>query len=823
MRLGRGIGAIRGDFLRLFDGASAAGLGDGELLARFASRRDEAAFEALVARLGPMVLGACRRMLADPHDVEDAFQATFLVLVRKAGSIRERDLVATWLYEVAVRVARRARLDAARRSGRERRAAVAEAREEPDPCLERSEVRARIDEEIGRLPESHRRLVVLCDVEGLSREEAAARLGWTANMVRGRLERARGRLRDRLTRRGLSPSGAWLALAMPSAAPKPALVAATVRGALSFAIGRSSVAGLASSASAVALSEGVVRMMMLAKWKLAASALISAGAMVAGSGMLAARQGPGDGPPSAKAAAPVAPPDAGAVLDVDLHGFKYPAPASLLTAADPFRPRSAAELGKARVEAAKARYDTQAAFYREGRIAIHRVVDASRGLMDAERDAAGSKAARVAAAHAHHARLGEMLKKEQAELEVGRATQADVDEIKSGLLEAEFALAREIEAAEVPAAKAAEAPAANPTIDLPAKRKAREKAASPAQKSVKSADFQDMASVRVVLARRLLDSGMQLFASGEGTVESAVAASRTAMEAERDAADSAQGREAAAAAHVVRLSKMVEDLEAMAARGERTRSDVERARLAFLEAAVLRAREAEVPGAPGLSDAREKGAGLPGLPPSPDSGIVPSPAGTLPTTRPAADQEAGLLPHSLAGAVAEFNARASSPPLSWAEPPLTEDEVIAAIRYWQPNREMGVFLGGRRSIATPFGAPIEAYKAIAVTRQLPPGARFEVATSRDLGDDQLYAGWWVSLVVPVPPGTESAPAAARPPHPFPIRERLVRVVPLEEVLEQEKAGRRVHAGLILDKRLPPPERIKNLEGRIEFRDRRRSR
>ena len=248
--MGGRIGASRGDLLRLFDGASAAGLDDGELLGRFVARRDEVAFESLVARLGPMVVGVCRRMLRDPHDVDDAFQATFLVLVRRAGSIRDREVVATWLYEVAVRVARRARLDAARRADRERRGAVAEAREAGgDAGADRSEVRAQIDEEIGRLPESHRRLVVLCDVEGLSREEAAARLGWTANMVRGRLERARGRLRDRLTRRGLAPSGAWLALATPGLPPRPALVAATVR----CAMGRSTVAGLA-SASAVSLS-----------------------------------------------------------------------------------------------------------------------------------------------------------------------------------------------------------------------------------------------------------------------------------------------------------------------------------------------------------------------------------------------------------------------------------------------------------------------------------------------------------------------------------------------------------------------------------------
>ncbi len=267
-------GATRADLLRLFEGTSAAALTDGELLGRFVGRGDAAAFEALVDRLGPLVLGVCRRMLADPHDVDDAFQATFLVLVRRAGSIRDRELVATWLYEVAVRVARRARLDASRRAGRERRAAVGEIQVD-EARTERSELRAQIDEEIGRLPEHHRRPVVLCDVEGLSREEAAARLGWSVNMVRGRLDRARGHLRDRLARRGLAPSGTGMALAAPIP-PRAALVAATARA----AVGPSARAGLA-SASALSLSRGVIRMLILSRWKLVGSAVLSAGAVAA--------------------------------------------------------------------------------------------------------------------------------------------------------------------------------------------------------------------------------------------------------------------------------------------------------------------------------------------------------------------------------------------------------------------------------------------------------------------------------------------------------------------------------------------------------------
>src|SRR4051794_38891206 len=113
-------GAVLRQIRRLFDGGSVAGMTEGQLLERFVSRRDEAAFEALVARHGPMVLGVCRRVLSDPNDVEDAFQATFLVLVKKAGTLRRRDLLGNWLYGVAFRVATRSRADAARRFLRER-------------------------------------------------------------------------------------------------------------------------------------------------------------------------------------------------------------------------------------------------------------------------------------------------------------------------------------------------------------------------------------------------------------------------------------------------------------------------------------------------------------------------------------------------------------------------------------------------------------------------------------------------------------------------------------------------------------------------------
>ena len=433
-------GAVRGDLVRIFDGDSVVGLGDGELLGRFADRGDEGAFEALVGRLGPMVLGVCRRMLADSHDVDDAFQATFLVLVKKAGSIRDRELVGPWLHGVATRTARRARASSALRAARERVAVVPEARED-DAGLESQwpELRALIDEEIGRLPEHHRRPVVLCDVEGLSREEAAERLGWTLNMVRGRLERARDRLRGRLARRGLAPSGAWMVLMGAPPTPSPALLAATSRAALGFAAGRLGT-GLA-SASAVALSRGVLRMMMLSKLKFGLAVAVSSGIVAAGSGMIAA-QGPGNA---------VATP-----------------PAKVVDKADFTRPGAGdvAALGLSRVEMAQKRLDAQIASYKQGRITIDRVLDASKTLMDAKLDVATTPAERKAAILAHLDQIKEIrVPARSAELEIGRATTAGTSsEAQTRRLDIEFRLAKEDAAAMTPVVPSTDARPADPTV-----------------------------------------------------------------------------------------------------------------------------------------------------------------------------------------------------------------------------------------------------------------------------------------------------------------------------------------------------------------------
>ncbi len=267
-------GAVVRGIEQIFNGESLTGLSEGQLLRRFAAG-DEGAFEALVTRHGSMVLGVCRRVLRDRRDVDDAFQATFLVLLRKAGALRDGERLGPWLHGVAFRVAARVRARAIRRPGEERKGARREAVEsEPDSELERSELRGLLDAEINRLPETYRRAVVLCYLEGQSHEEAARRLRCTAGSVRGRLDRARQKLRDRLTRRGIAPLAGLTALAAGGEAasasvvvPSP-LVAGTVA-TLTRAATASAVSATGSTA-ALELAEGVFRAMFVAKLKLAA-------------------------------------------------------------------------------------------------------------------------------------------------------------------------------------------------------------------------------------------------------------------------------------------------------------------------------------------------------------------------------------------------------------------------------------------------------------------------------------------------------------------------------------------------------------------------
>jgi RNA polymerase sigma factor (sigma-70 family) len=294
-----------------------AELSDGQLLELFLAHRDEAAFEVLVRRHGPMVLGVCQRVLRNVHDVDDAFQATFLVLVRKAHSIVPRENVANWLFGVAYRTAVKARMLMGIRADRQRQLQAA-----PPPGPEEKvwlDLLPLLDQELAGLPERYRAPIVLCDLEGKTRKEAARQLGWPEGTVAGRLARGRALLARRLQRRAVAVSGGSLAVFLAQQAAAGAvqspLVTATVRAAL--AITGSAVGQI--SANVAALTQGVLQTMLISKLKLALAVVVAAGLLMLGAALLAyhapagARATP-DRPPPSKAQTPDQPGPGGAAL-----------------------------------------------------------------------------------------------------------------------------------------------------------------------------------------------------------------------------------------------------------------------------------------------------------------------------------------------------------------------------------------------------------------------------------------------------------------------------------------------------------------------------
>jgi RNA polymerase sigma factor (sigma-70 family) len=264
----------------LFASGTTTGLTDSELLERYTAKRAESAeaasaaemaFAALVDRHGAMVWGVCHRMLGDAHEAEDAFQATFLVLVRKAGSVRVDGSLGRWLYGVAHRVARRARFAAERRGSGIGRG-PANSSDDPAREVETRDLCSAVSEELDRLPAKYRCPVELCQLQGMTYDQAARQLDWPVATVKSRLTKGRLRLRARLARRGLAPAAVAAATALNAqaqAAVPQQLVQSTVQAATSCA---------ASSFSAVVttLAEGVLKMMMWEKLK-----LIAAGVLVA--------------------------------------------------------------------------------------------------------------------------------------------------------------------------------------------------------------------------------------------------------------------------------------------------------------------------------------------------------------------------------------------------------------------------------------------------------------------------------------------------------------------------------------------------------------
>lgn len=262
-----------------------AGVTDGELLNRFLRHRDDAAVTLLVRRHSSMVWGVCRRLLHSHHEAEDAFQATFLVFVRKAASVVPREMVGNWLYGVAHQTAVRLRATAAKRGVRER-----QVMDIPDPA--QAETRADdllplLDQELSCLPERFRVLIVLCDLEGKTRKEVAQQLGCPEGTVASRLARARTMLAKRLARHGFAVSGASVACVLSqgaaSASAPASVLTSTIKAVTLSATGQAVSCGLV-SAKVVALTEEVVKAMFVSKIKSVLSLMLVGGMVLGGVG-----------------------------------------------------------------------------------------------------------------------------------------------------------------------------------------------------------------------------------------------------------------------------------------------------------------------------------------------------------------------------------------------------------------------------------------------------------------------------------------------------------------------------------------------------------
>jgi RNA polymerase sigma factor (sigma-70 family) len=277
-----------------------AGLGDDELLASFIERHDEAALAALIRRHGPMVWGVCRRLLAH-HDAEDAFQATFLVLVRKATSVVPRAMVANWLYGVAHQTVLQARRTTARRRAKE-----VQVTQMPDAEAVQqdqwSDLQPILDEELNHLPDIYRAVIVLCDLESRTRREVARQLGVPEGTVGGRLARARVLLAKRLAQRGVVLSGGALATILSqnaaSAGASASVVSNTIRLASHTAAGQATAGVI--SVTVAALTEGVLKAMLVSKLKSVVGTLMLV-AVLAGGGVAISLGQPPDSPKTKKA------------------------------------------------------------------------------------------------------------------------------------------------------------------------------------------------------------------------------------------------------------------------------------------------------------------------------------------------------------------------------------------------------------------------------------------------------------------------------------------------------------------------------------------
>jgi RNA polymerase sigma factor (sigma-70 family) len=297
---GARLGAVLEQIQGLFAEGSSTGFSDTQLLNRFATRRDEAAFAAIVARHGPMVLTVCRRILRDPFDAEDAFQATFLVLARKAGSAWVDGQLGGWLHKVACRIALRAGAGAARRRDHERKVAEGAAVEYTHAGFNDDWLSA-LHDELARLPTRFRLPVVLCYLEGLTHAQAAVQLQCGEATVRRRLAAARERLRARLTFRGFTAADSALGLALAreaGATISPECREATIRAVMCMAAGEVTATVVATRVASLTQGRWA---MITTGWKVSAAVAISLAAVACLAAGMGARGGKTQARPSRRA------------------------------------------------------------------------------------------------------------------------------------------------------------------------------------------------------------------------------------------------------------------------------------------------------------------------------------------------------------------------------------------------------------------------------------------------------------------------------------------------------------------------------------------
>ena len=461
------VGAAMRQFERIFGGeGTVAGLTEAQLLDRFAASGDDAAFEAIVRQHGNAVMAVCRRLLVDPHEAEDAFQATFLVLARRAGSIGRSRPIGPWLVGVAYRIARKAQVASARRRRRELVAAGhrPESTAAPDPTT--IDLGPVLWEELHRLPGKYRDPVILCWVEGHSHDEAADRLRWPVGTVKGRLHRAKETLQKRLSHRGITAPAvglsAWFSSEASAAVVPPPVLGSTVTLAAAGAAGGGALLAGTVPAASILLARGALRTMFIAKLSMSAAAItLISGSLVGGVGVIASSTRDGTSYPDAQedsiGVVPREPeqavsPSASKTED-DVSANQGGSATKGGFQGDPFAEhfqrklteqqtgRMLEELQHQRVEAARKRLEAQKAYFEAGSINIDRYLDAARALLDASLAVSSTPDDLRQALQEYRSIVESIANREAMKLDVGKTSEADVSEARLALAEAEVLLA----------------------------------------------------------------------------------------------------------------------------------------------------------------------------------------------------------------------------------------------------------------------------------------------------------------------------------------------------------------------------------------------